>query len=369
MYDDNLPMRRDSAIKYILDHETLSSQFLSARIREDDWVTAMNRLTEGNKSPVIYANLLINNISLMESERVRKSVELVATAGNTTVMIGAKRFGKTCTATWMIENWLSEGIKVFWFGYSPIIRKCYPQIIQTFNIRKVENGILIIDEAAVHDPSRGFMGKEQSDRMAQIFTQGHSDYSSIFISQTFRVDIRILNTMDVLWLKPFFQLDFDREQAGAFFTEAYEYIRPIQKNENLVINCQENNSWFFSNGLPDKWCDELSKPFARIKLKDEATEYLKMLLESGISQKETDSWLKQRGWTIKELLGEETPEAAGKDPFNKSTRGKQSLQGKEGIKLLQCPKCKSTEYMRQGFYGKVQKYRCKDCGKIFTEAF
>jgi hypothetical protein len=307
MIKKELPLRHDSAIEYIDDFDHLAFAFLDERVRQQDQERAMATLMD---EPVVFANMLKNNNEITEEERKDLVIELVATPGNVTVMIGAKRHGKTATVFWVIEELLRQKKRIYWYGFSPIIKKLYPQVIQTFDLKKVENGVLIVDEAAVFTSAKKGMTTEQQEKMAQIFTCGHADYSVVYISQTFRIDITILNTMDILWFKPFFQMDFDRETARDKFSDTYEYMRPVSKDENMVINCQENNSWFFTNELPKLWCDALSKPFSRIHSRDDADNYLRMLVEAGMSERECKMWLLQRGWSMEEIL--KKPEDAKK---------------------------------------------------------
>lgn len=349
---DKLPLRFDSAQEFLIDHEGMVFKFLNDRIRDEDQERAMDELME---KPVILANMLKNNYRLTPTERKEKVLDLVAMAGNVTVMIGAKRWGKTCTAFWMIEAFLAMGIKVYWYGYSAAITKLYPRVVQTFDIKTVKDGVLFIDEAAVFNAATDFAQREQKDKMKQIFTSGHNDYSTVYISQTFRINILILNAMDVLWFKPFFNMDFDREKAQDMFSDTYEYMKPIRKDENMVINRQENNSWFFTNELPAKWCDALSKPFARLKDKEEALHYMGMMGEAGMPQREMETAMKQRGFDINDILGES------------SLQDMQAAQHKrkqlEGTDLMLCDKCGLMRIEKKELRKGKQIYRCADCGR------
>ena len=357
MEEKEIPLRHDSAIQYIDDYDYLAFDFLDERVREQDQQRAMAMLMN---EPVIFANMLKNNNEIAANEREELAIDLVATSGNVTVMIGAKRHGKTATAFWMIEELLRQGKRVYWYGFSPAIARIYPEVIQTFDLKKVENGILFVDEAAVFTSAKKGMTSEQQEKMAQIFTCGHADYSVVYISQTFRIDITILNTMDVLWFKPFFQMDFDRETAKDKFSETYEYMRPVSRDENMVINCQENNSWFFTNELPKLWCEALSKPFSRIREKEQALSYLKMLIEAGMSQRETKMWMMQRGWDMEELLTEIADESDGK--LKKIDKELKDIPG-----VMRCPKCGSISDLegkgwRETKEGRKHRMKCYKCG-------
>lgn len=347
-----LPLRYDSALEYIDGYDYLMWEFLDERVRSEDQERAVATLRH---EPVTFANMLKNNDEISSSDRKDSAISLVSTSGNVTVMIGAKRWGKTGTAFWVIEELISRGVTVFWYGYSPTIAKLYPQIIQTFDIKRVKNGVLIVDEAAVFSSARNAMTTEQKEKVAQIFTCGHSDWSVIYISQTFRIDITILNTMDVLWFKPFFQMDFDREQARNKFSDTYEYMRPVYKDENLVINCQENNAWFFTNELPKLWCDALSKPFSRLETRDEAVKYLKLLTEAGMTKREIKTWVSQRGWDAEELV---------EDAIS-SAKGEQKARVLEEMGLKDTPICSACQSIRitgKGFRNGRKRLECLDCG-------
>jgi len=108
--------------------------------------------------------------------------------------------------------------------------------------------------------------------------------------------------MDILWFKPFFNLDFDRKEAKDKFSETYEYMKPVTKDENMIVNVQENNSWFFRNEPPKLWCDGLSKPFSRIHDMEIGRRYLMKLKEVEMTDREMKAWLRQRGLTLEMIL-------------------------------------------------------------------
>ena len=360
MIKKELPLRFDSALDYIEGFDYLMFAFLEERVRYEDQTRAVAIL---KNEPVQFANMLKNNNEINAHDRKEIVLSLVSTSGNVTVMIGAKRWGKTATCFWIIEELLSKGVRVFWYGYSPDIARIYPSVIQTFDIKKVEGGVLVADETAVFSSSRDSMTTEQKDRVKQIFTCGHSDWSVIYITQTFRIDITILNTMDILWFKPFFQMDFDRETAKGKFSDTYEYMKPVYKDENLVINCQENNSFFFTNELPKHWCPALSKPFSRLKTREEAVHYLKMLVESGMPQRETKTWMAQRGWDMQEILEDATKEAV-----NTKKLDELEALGIKDVKV--CPECGSIRTAGKGMRAGKHRIECLDCGKSgYEDAF
>lgn len=349
MSEKELPLRFDSASIYIEGYDHLAFSFLNERVRNEDQERAMEELMQ---EPVVFANMLKNNNEITPGQRKDNAINLVATPGNVTVMIGAKRHGKTATVFWMIEYLLRKKIWVYWYGFSKAIERKYPDVIQTFDLKKVRNGVLFVDEAAVFTSARNAMTNDQKEKVSQIFTCGHSDYSVVYVSQTFRIDITILNTMDVLWFKPFFQMDFDREEAQDKFSKTYEYLRPVNKRENLVINCQENNSWFFENDLPRRWDDTLSKPFARIEEEDEAIRYLQMLIEAGMSQRESKMWMLQRGWNLDNLMKRITS-------INDINDKKDKLRG---IPVNICFKCGSLSITGKGMRKGKQRLECLECG-------
>lgn len=305
------------------------------------------------QEPVVFANMLKNNNEITPEDKKIKAINLVSKAGNVTVMIGAKGKGKTATVFWMIEYLLKRKVQVYWYGYSKAIMRIYPQVIQTFDIKKVKNGILFVDEAAVFTSARNAMTTEQKEKVAHIFTCRHSDYSVVYVSQTFRIDITILNTMDVLWFKPFFNMDFDREEAQDKFSKTYEYLRPVMECENLVINCQENNAWFFENDLPRRWCEELSKPFARIEEEAEAIEYMGMLAEADMKPREMNMWMMQRGWNMNKIRERIEAEEG-------ISAKKEKLKGVPGVSI--CYRCGSLRLTGKGIRKGKQRLECMDCG-------
>lgn len=341
MLGHDLPLRFDSALQYIEDHSSLFYRFLRERVREEDQERAAAELI---KEPAIVANMLKNNQAMTDMEKMDKVMDLVSTPGNVTVMIGAKRHGKTATAFWAIDLLLDMGKKIIWYGYSQDIAKHYPQLTQTFNTKKVEDAVLVVDESAIIADALDFAHKEQKDRMKLIWVSGHSDYSTIYISQTFRINVKILNAMDIIWFKPFFNMDFDRVEARDKFSETYEYLKPVRKNENLVIDRQTNNSWFFENDLPAKWCDGLSKPLRKLKTREDAMKYLHILEDAKMSKREIRMMLAMRGIEVDDI-----------GPGRKD-------------ESLTCPKCGWTAYGHGERKGKMR-YRCTnpECRHIWQE--
>jgi hypothetical protein len=311
--DEEKPLRRDSALRYIQHHRTDVLDFLRSRVKDWDRVKAVSELSEGDINPVIFAYILKNSYIMSEWERWDKVMGLVTTPGNLTVMIGAKRHGKTAVTFKIIEDVLARGITPFWYGFSPVVKKYYPEVQQILEIEKAEKGVIITDEAAIVDPAGKHQTNTQSERMSLIWTTGHRDCALIYISQTFGVDIRILRAMDLIWFKPFFDMDFDRVQASRFFNDAFEYIRPITKTENLIINYQQGHeAWMIDNTVPQRWNDELSKPFSLLKSREEALEYITLMENAGImrgnkaTERDFYSMLLQRGWNrarLDQLIG------------------------------------------------------------------
>lgn len=311
--DEEKPLRRESALRYIRHHRTDVLDFLRSRVKDWDRVKAVDELADGDINPVIFAYILRNSYLMSEWERWDKVMSLVTKPGNLTVMIGAKRHGKTAVTFKIIEDILARGLVPFWYGFSPVVKRYYPEVPQILEIEKAENGVIITDEAAIVDPAGKHQTNAQSERMSLIWTTGHRDCALIYISQTFGVDIRILRAMDLIWFKPFFDMDFDRVQANRFFNDAFEYIRPITKTENLIINYQQGHeAWMINNDVPRRWNDALSKPFSLLKGREEALEYVALMENAGITrgnkatEREFYSMMLQRGWNranLDQLIG------------------------------------------------------------------
>jgi len=354
-YEQDKPMKEVSALTYILGHKSLLHKFLNEKIRKKDWGKVTGELM--TKSPILLANFLKINYETSESERISKIIREISKEGMLTIMLGAKRFGKTAASIWLAEQLIRMEKKVYWFGFYPHLKKVYPEIRQVLDLRKIDDGTVIFDETLIMMFGREAMVREIRDRVKALPTMGHRGMSIIFISQSLRIDALIKDLADFLWFKPLFTYSiFDSGLRDV--DQMVKYMLPFNKWENLVLNLHTQEPYIFSNPLPEKWDDDLSKPFSRLESRDEALEFFDKCRKA-FSEREAVLMLEQRGWKLEELL---------------SPTDKVELSVKKSIKnmeMMRCPECGSMDYIYWGqrtskTKGVGRRYRCNRCGKTWT---
>ncbi len=374
-YEKSKPFSRVSAINYIRGHQGMVHQFLNEKSRKEDWLHILKTMMD--KNPEMLASMLKLNYTQNENERIQTVVDQIALEGMFTLLLGAKRYGKTAASYWLAEILLEMGYDVYWFGYYPVLKKVYPRIKQVLKIAKIEEGILIYDETLITMFSRDAMTSAIKDRVRVLPTMGHRGGSVLWLSQSLRIDPMIRDLLDYIWFKPLFSMEVFRSGLkGIDYTT--KFMMPSKKWENLVISLHTQEPYMFNNPLPKKWDDRLSKPFAMIHDKGLAREYMDQLLDAGFNQRETDTLLKQRGWSFNELfqpffqkesLTKETAKKGFGQAFG-AKREKLEIKTPGGVTVIQCPDCQSFDYESKGSRttkgGIKRRWICLKCGRNFT---
>ena len=369
-YEDSKPFNWTSALSYIKGHQSEAYQFLHERIKRKDWEFVLREII--SKNPVLFANILKLNFQYTENQRMKLVIDEIAHEGMFTLIIGAKRHGKTATAFFIIEELLKRGVKVFWFGYYPELQEIYPEIEQVLDISKIENGVLFYDETLVSVLSRDAMRSENKEKMKILPTMGHRNISIVWLSQSMRIDAIIRDLIDFLWFKPLFSFEvFKSGLTGLDGTT--KFMIPSQKPDNFIINLHTQEAYMFRNPLTERWkknTNALSKPFSLIKKKKDAVDYSDKLYEAGFSSREVDTFLKQRGWSLDEVLKAE--------PLKIDYTGMEHLLEKDAskpkrLKDDECPSCGSfareSKGRRMTKSGFSQRWICLGCGRNYTQPF
>jgi len=302
--EDDKRLNPISALRYIELNRFKVERFLDERVRKEDRYFVLKEML---KNPVALAYIIKNNYEYDERRRIKIVVDKITREGTITVMLGAKRHGKSSTSVWLLEYIHKHypDKKLYWIGYSEAIEKYYPYVNQTINlVEPDENSFVVFDEASLFLFSRDAMSKQSKEKIKELPTLGHRGASVLFISQSAQmVDIDIFLLCDFIWFKPFFAVDFDERLNIPTYLK---YILPKNKNENLVYDMHEQFFYVFKNPLPSIWNDELSKPYSKIKTKEKAQEFLGGLLKMGFDEKTIDTILKIRGWSLEQLLEEDS---------------------------------------------------------------
>ena len=300
--DKHKPFNDVTALDYIEGHQGVISRFLNEKIRKRDQDYVLKNLLE---FPTFFANLVKMNYEMPEEKRIQKIFDKILNEGMITIILGGKRQGKTAVTTWLMEQLESygKGKKIYWYGFSPVMAKYFPKVIQTMNLKELEDGVLIYDETMLTFLGRDAMTADAKDKVKMLPTIGHRNMSIIFLTQTTRIDAIILNLANSFWFKPYSSLDFDKERGGQkklFYL--LRYFLPKQKFENTFFDMDTNETYMFKNPLPQRWDDALSKPFSLIKNKKEAKKFYQMMVDAKLSDREIKIFLSQRGWDEFDLI-------------------------------------------------------------------
>ena len=350
--DYDKPFDVDSGQQFIIEEERIRDEDLS-RFKPEDRLRICAELSI--ISPKMYATYLkLNYKDTTITERINRMLNQISDEGMFTLVLGAKRYGKTASAFWVAEEMLARGSNIYWYGYYPELKKIYPEIRQILNLTKISNGLLIYDETLLTMQGRDFMLREIKERVKSLPTMGHRGISTMWLSQSMRIDPLIRDLLDYVWFKPFFNFELFKKTTD--FNQMVKYLIPTHKNENLLINLQTQEPYKFENPLPLKWNEKISKPFSLIEKKEEAREYFEGLMNAGYSQREVAMMLRQRGWDLEDLVEAEDMQATESKPpvTNKTVK-------KRGI--IACKFCGSMNYML--WSSKEGRYRCNDCMKTF----
>ena len=299
--DPNEDKRLDlvSAIEYLEGHWHYVEHFLDKKVREEDKIFVLRKLLRSY--PVEFAQIIKVNFELTEEQKINLILNKISKPGNITLLIGAKRHGKTATSLWIAEQLHKMGIKILMFGFSESIAKYYPWIKQTLDLVGEPNSVLIYDEALLTLRGSRSMSKEVQERIDMIPTVGHRDMALIFLSQSFSVAPEIIRQTDYFWFKPIPGTNFEFAKERVSLSSVLKWFLPYHKWENLVYDLHDDLLYFFNNPLPSKWNDELSKTYSKIKSPEMAARYFNMLIDAGFSEREAERLLKVRGWDVTDI--------------------------------------------------------------------
>ena len=330
------PFDKISAQRFILGRMSKVHKLLMSRQKMEDWLYIFNMFFY--MEPEVLANLIKSDEAASESSKEDAVIQSLAEEGVFTIMMGLPGAGKTCSGVWLSEKLIDKGHSVYWFGYSPALAKAYPKIKQTFNLSEIENGVLFYDEVLLTMFGRNAATREVKERVLNFPYIRHHGMSVVMMSQTEQFDITLRNLLTYIWFKPFVITGmFERNMR---FKPYVKYLVPQDKSSNLIYNLATNECMIFSNNIPNRWSDDVSKAMSPIKDPEEAKEYARMLQKAGISDRELFTFLSQRNVS----------------PETVSTE----------LNLLVCPKCKSVSLQRYGRYKNLQKWRCISCNHIFN---
>jgi hypothetical protein len=364
----------NSAQRFIDEHSGDFTRFLNDIARKEDHFKVGYNMRK--KGPALLAYILSLNYTDVSSneERYEKAFTIIAEEGMFSILVGAKRHGKTAAAIVLMEWCVENGYDVYWYGYYPKMKEIYPEFKQTLNLKKIENAVAIVDEAIIMWFGREAMTRELKNRVKGLPTAGHRGLSIVFLSQTFQIDPTIRLLADSIWFKPLFTFEFF--QQGLKINPVVKYALPKNKKQNLLLNLHTEEAYMFENELPKRWCEELSKPFALIKDEGKAREFFEECV-SVFSQREAVTMLEQRGWSVDELyppieddvdLSPTARVKAGTQVEAKTpTKQLRTPSSGKRIDLNRCPKCGSMDFVVHGRYKNKTRYRCQSCWKTWSK--
>jgi hypothetical protein len=285
-----------SALEYLENKRFKIEKFLDEKFRKVDHKFILKEML---KNPISFAYIIKYNYELNEQQRIRLVLQKITKEGSLTIMIGAKGYGKTATSIWLLEkiHSLFPNIKLYWFGYNEELEKQYPYVDQTYDLVRVEpRSFLVLDEGSLFLFARESMTKEQREKIKKLPTLRHRGLSLLIISQfSTSLDIDLFLLSDYLWFKPYFVSELD---SRLNLPSYLKYCLPSNPNENLVYDLNKEVIYTFTNPLPSRWNDNLSKPSSLIKDEEEANRLIKKLKEKGFNDKEIETILRIRGYEI-----------------------------------------------------------------------
>lgn len=301
--DEDKKFGEISALRYLDRHRFKVEDFLDGRVRKADKDFVLQKLID--KNPVSLASTIQHNYELSKQQRIMETLQRICAEGTLTIMLGAKRHGKTATTFWIAEKALMylEELNlsnIYWFGYNPAIDEHYPQIKQTWDFKDIEDDSLVLfDESAILLNSREAMSSSNRSKVKQLPIIGHRGISTIFITQSGQMaDVSLFLLADYVWFKPYFVSEFD---SRLNIPDYIKFVLPTDKPENLLYDLNTENLLLFENPLPKNWNDELSKPFRRIETKEQARKLYDGMLDAGFSQGEIETIFEARGFDLARL--------------------------------------------------------------------
>lgn len=334
-------------------------KFLDAHIREEDKPKVLAEAMLDEREIVVLNNLARSNYVMSEEEKIGYVIDMISTEGMGTLVLGVRGSGKTCAVIYIAESLLRRGIRVYWYGFHPELRKAYPEIVQSFDWKDFKEGVVIVDEAAMLANAREAMTREAIARVKMFATVRHRGQSLIFISQNiFDVDISIARNSNIFWFKPTIIDDLFRRKKEIFMCRFFKYIIPTdsrtQKDRNAVFNRETLEMFEFNNPLPEKWNDNMSKPYQRIEDRGTAMDVFRQMVRDGVPQAVIKTVMEAYGWSLEQLSPkddeEERPSATGKKP----------------TKIIRCPHCNAMDCTPHQKRGPKTRYLCNNCGRTFT---
>lgn len=363
-----------SASFYIATHLPELSSMLEPRVRPEDMGDIISQLMTSEE---YLAAMLENNFGRTSGGIHEEVLERLNSESLLVVMLGSRGAGKTAQFFHEAERIIEEGTRdVYWFGYSGPVRRYYPEIKQTVNLRKLEHAFLGFDEAAIFLGGRDSMTKERKRFIKHIPVMRHKDVTTMYLTQVEGIDKLIWQFCDWLWFKPYPQISF-RGSTIENLNPVHQFMIPASKGQNYVYDRQNGLPYFFDTGKPSRWDDPradaaMSSPYSLIKDTGMAVEFYEQLVESGLSQGEITTMLELRGWTKKELLDVLDSEMSGdaqKGPKKAEKPSKLSDTLREGM----CPRCggelgpDGTRLKKvEGQMRKCRRMKCRECGKTVT---
>ena len=347
--NDELPFGRLSARFYVATHMPEFARLLTPRVRKEDMIDVVEALVQ---NPKYLAALLQNNFSKMMYQRYDDILDRITNESLLIIMMGSRGAGKTATAFKIIEDLLNKGTKkdIYWYGFSRPIKDAYPEVRQTANLRKIENGILLFDEAAIFQGSRDSMTRERIDANKQIPIMRHKDVTTLYLTQVDSIDIDLWRFCDWVWFKPYPGVNFAESKIKMDYI--HTFMIPLKKWQNYIFDMQNGIPYFFDTRLPKRWNDDISKPYSIIHDPIDAINFWLDLKQSDLSEREIKTMMALRGWKEEELM--------------EVMQGKQQKQKlpeiPKDVKIRACYRCGSTHLASKGYRRGKRRLECLDCG-------
>lgn len=297
--EDDKKFSRISAIEYLDTRQFKIDRFLNERFRRADYDYVLEQLME---DPISLANIIKYNYEMSEQQRINMVLNKISTSGSLSIMIGAKRNGKTGTLVWIYEELHKINLKkgLYWFGYSEDLNEIYPFVKQVTDfVAPDSDSFLGVDETGLFLFARDAMSKSSKEKIKKLPTLGHRDLAGMFLTQSGKIgDIDLFMLADYIWFKPYFVTELDTRLR---LPKWLVYCLPHNKNENMVFDLNMRCIYTFKNNLPTKWSDRLSKPYSKIPDIKSARIYLEELEKRNIDLPTIQIMLELRGWNYEDV--------------------------------------------------------------------
>lgn len=368
--DEGKPLDDMSSRSYLeFEGEMAVEDWFDDNVRIEDRLTVYYNILSNVRDRITFANFIRDNYSSTPFERRQKVLEVITREGTATIVIGVRGAGKTAAVISVAEDLLHMGHTVYWYGFHAGLAKAYPKIVQSFDWMSFREGTIIMDEGAMLANAREAMTKEAVSRVRRFATVRHKGQSLIFIVQSIsEIDLSILRNATLIWFKstPFDDIFKRGKEHNLGISGFFKYIIPQnsqkEKHKNAVYNRETKELFTFETGLPTKWTDEVSKPYALVTDRNKAKEIYYQMDRDQVAPRIIRTIMEAYGWNVDSLFEDESFEEH-EEPVKKAVKKARKSSGRPS---MLCPGCGSSDFKFWGTMGPKQRLMCNRCGKTWT---